>query len=364
MRYLAISILLFSCFSTLDAYAPKAKKKNEHPQLDPNHKITPTARTCPKSSGPYLIGSYLYWKPQIDNIPIVAKYTFLGNPPNDYVTVKRMDFDWESGFKVGFGYNIKRDRWDFRLNWTELHSLMHETFQTGLSYNGPISPIPGFLAVLSDTVGTGTEALFVFCMQAKTKWDLDFDTLDFEVGRDFFISSNLSLRPFAGLKAAKIDQRFKVEYFDNFELDSNIVNPILFDYSKTTAKQDHDAIGPRIGINTRWNIASFNLAFDANAAFSLLWSKLEAQTKGQIPSHDIIDSVIDNKTFMEPVFEIFLGFDWRHCWRWFGLNISAGYEMQYWLNETQMFETVQNSHIPSNTDLTLQGLTASLKLEF
>ena len=67
---------------------------------------------------------------------------------------------------------------------------------------------------------------------------------------------------------------------------------------------------------------------------------------------------------MEPVFEIFLGFDWHSCiCNAYAFEFAAGYEMQLWLDQTQTPLGV-NTGISNVRNLSLQGLTARIRFDF
>ena len=199
-------LLLLMSFASLHA-SPQAylDRYNCEPQI-----VLTTARTCPGSNGPYVSASYLNWYSELEQLPIVTQ----GNLSNGSSNVlKEMDYEWQSGFKAGIGYNLSPDKWDLFLNWTCIRPEAHGNFHVG---SGPSDLM---LAVLADGILQGNQIIIIVSEEAKANWHLNFNTLDFELGRDFYVGRYLSIRPFAGLKAGILHQKFLVKYHRNTEFD-------------------------------------------------------------------------------------------------------------------------------------------------
>lgn len=324
--------------------------------------VLSSARVCPDADGLYISGSYLYWFSKLEQIPIVTNGS-LAVPNTSFNELKEMTYDWRSGVKAGIGYNFGGDKWDLFLNWTYIRPEAKGHFHVGPG------PADLMLAILADGIKQGHEIEIIVCREASSNWHLNFNTLDLELGRDFYVGCDLSIRPFAGVKAGVLNQKLHVEYHDNAEFD--VVDPsapLLFSLTTQDFTLRGHVIGPRIGINTRWNVCSSPFAILANGSVSLLWNHAKIESLGTVqdPNPNFLrhDLFVAKDGYMEPVFELFLGFDWRQCFcNTFALDFSAGYEMQLWLNQTQTPFGV-NASISNERNLSLQGLTASVKFEF
>lgn len=314
---------------------------------------------CPDSNGPYVSASYLYWYSKLEQLPIVIQGD-LSNGSDD--SLQEMNFDWKSGFKVGAGYNLPSNKWDVFLNWTHIRPEANGNFH--------VAPGPSQLmaAILADGVLQGNQIVIITSNQAKAHWHLDFDTLDFELGKNINIGRDFSIRPFAGLKLGSLNQKFHVEYHDNFEVDVVADMSQPFDLSTQDFKIHDNVIGPRVGLDSRWNVCGSNFGILANGSISLLWNNSKLDSLGTVQDvnpdnnrHDVFKTKIK---YMEPVFELFLGFDYHWCFCGeYALDLAAGYEMQLWLNQTQTPFGV-NSGISNERNLSLQGLTATIKFDF
>lgn len=314
---------------------------------------------CPGSSGPYVSASYLYWYSKLEELPIVLQGD-LSNGSND--SLQEMNFDWKPGFKVGAGYNLPSDKWDVFLNWTHIRPEAHGKFHPASGPNQLMA------AILADGILQGNQIIIITSNHAKAHWHLNFNTLDFELGKTVSIG-NFSLRPFAGLKWGTLNQKFHVEYHDNVEFD--VVTPttgVPFELTTQDFKIHDHVIGPRIGLDTRWNVCGSNFAVIANGSVSLLWNHSKLDSLGTVqdinPDNNRHDLFKTKDKYMEPVFELFLGFDWRWCFcEEYALDLAAGYEMQLWLNQTHT-PFGANAGISNERNLSLQGLTATAKFDF
>lgn len=315
---------------------------------------------CPDTSGPYVSASYLYWYSKLEQLPLVIQGD-LTNGSDD--SLQEMNYDWKSGFKVGAGYKLPCDSLDVFLNWTHIRPTAHGSFNVATGPNQVMG------AILADGLLQGNQIVIIVSESAKAHWHLNYNTLDFELGKDFFLCGNFYVRPFAGIKWGSLNQKFHVEYHNNFEFD--VVTPttaVPFALTTQDFKIHDNAVGPRIGLETRWNIFGSDVAFLANGAISLLWHQTKLDSLGTVQDPDpskIRNDIFRTKIkYMEPVFELFLGFDWHYCFcEGYAVDLAAGYEMQLWLDQTQT-AFGEEQGISNHRNLSLQGLTASATFEF
>ncbi|HEX3725541.1 MAG TPA: Lpg1974 family pore-forming outer membrane protein, partial [Pirellulales bacterium] len=78
---------------------------------------------------------------------------------------------------------------------------------------------------------------------AAIDWDFQFHTLDLEIGRTLVIDQTLTLRPFAGLKAAVINQSIHSTWDNPIDTTSQTY---LFNSAVENLKQDFWGIGPSL----------------------------------------------------------------------------------------------------------------------
>ncbi|NGX59140.1 MAG: hypothetical protein KR126chlam3_00287 [Chlamydiae bacterium] len=60
----------------------------------------------------------------------------------------------------------------------------------------------------------------------QAKWQLDFHSIDLEIGRKYWLSKCFNLRPYAGLRGAWTKTTFRTQSFRNGVFFLDIDNPI------------------------------------------------------------------------------------------------------------------------------------------
>ncbi len=309
--------------------------------------ITPSARGCKEVSGAYVVGSFLYWNSGYSDVELSARRESTGDENQKFKTIS-MDKAYSPGFQIGLGANFARDGWDLFLNWTSLQSHPSQSAQT---------QTPKLVALDSEPNNIFLSNHF------QSDWHFNFNVLDLELGRLFYISHQLSLRPHAGLKSAWIQQNLKITYW-------NVINQNAASFQTPQQGQFKDhmwGMGPRLGLKSRWILGSCNIAFLGNIAASLLWEDFHPSSSVSYldPNGDPprIHKIHGPQQQLNAVAEAFLGLDWGHCFQnKTYLNLAAGYEMQYWWDQNKTTHHLE--FFQSNRSLNLHGLTASLRLDF
>ena len=154
--------------------------------------------------------------------------------------VKHPDFRWKPGFKVGLGANLWHDGWDVYAQYTWLHGGTKKNNDNNNCSDD--STTSGSLIPLWTLIGDGTASddTFATFSKASSRWDLHFNVIDLEIGRGFFVSRYVTLRPFTGLKITWQRQDNK-----NVYIGANTAS--IRNRSKTWG------VGIRPGINANWH---------------------------------------------------------------------------------------------------------------
>jgi hypothetical protein len=316
------------------------------PSPSPVSKKSQNESAAQKKGGLDLFADLLYWFASEEASSVWASVvtTKSGHPTK--FEGKNISFDWNWGFRVGAGYNLVYYKWDTQLYWswyrTKAHSKLPKKGETIFSqfYAGFIN---------GDIAESG-----------KIHWSLLYNMIDWELGRNFWISKYLAVRPFIGLKGGWIDQTIHSSWVD--EANSP---PWLFT-SRENLKNNFWGVGPSAGFNTKWklNRSEINfLSLVGDFSLATLWGNWECKDKyhnslGKETSVNTKDS-----TLGALMLRGFLGLGWDHA---FNRNrahfaLKAGYEMQLWLNQLRI-PTFQQLRL--HGDLTLQGGTLECRLDF
>ena len=174
---------------------------------------------------------------------------------------------WRPGFRVGVGYTFaKKDFWDLMALWT------HFKAESTITYN----------------------------------------VYDLDLGRDYFISKAVSIRPFLGVRGATIDQRLNKFW----------------------------GAGAHIGTSMQWHFTK-EFSFLGTIGGSLLYGKFKQL--------DITTGAAN--------LEAMLGFGWEKFFyqNRYRLSVKAGYEWSEWFSQNRR---------TSHGDLCLQGANLQARWDF
>lgn len=323
----------------------------------PVREITPNGGPCVKEAvNIYLTADFIYWTVREDNLDFAMTqgssmvFGAEAKPPKGRVF--RPETNWRPGFKVGLGHDLCFDGWDVyaEYTWYNLRNTNNSVEATSSLF-------------VSDTfwfVNNPGNSIANSYLVGEGKWFLNFNVLDLEMGRNFYVSPRLMLRPFFGLKGTWQKQTLKV-VFDDFEGSPNIVS--------MKNRMKNWGVGILAGLNTSWHI-NRAVSVIGNIAVSGLWEQFKVNRFDNdftvfLNRNTSLLNVTDRFHILRPVIEWMLGARWE---TWFScdsyhFSAEAGWEQQVWFSQN-MFIRLPGTGSCHNGDLTLQGLTIKLRLDF
>lgn len=268
--------------------------------------------------------------------------------------IKDVRFGWNVGFRVGLGYGMCHDEWDTQLYYTRFSTQGNDHIS---SNPGSIfSPFLGNFYV-DNPGGAGISGIAY--QRASILWKVRFNMFDWELGRSFWVSHALSLRPFIGLKGGWIHQLIHTKWQN-----PHLSGAEFFHTGKEDLKNNFWGLGPCGGLKTKWNLVvyqnhSFSLLGDLSGA--IMWGHW---TFGDQFTNDIQQEVsvkLSNLNSGATMLRTFMGFGWDASFCQFHFSTKLGYEMQFWLDQLQFysFDTGRLSN-----ELTLQGGTLEFCVDF
>lgn len=348
-------------FSVL-AFADTLSSTQE-PRPMPPKMITPSAMPAIQhGSNVFVTADFIYWTARVDNL----EYAHTGVSPatvllSEFSSISKqgsyrgVHHKLSPGFKAALGFAPGYDGWDTLIRYTYLRTGASSSVEKA---NPLWSLTPGL--IIGDSAALIT---------ANTgDWHLHFNNADWELGREYFISSHLLLRPFLGLKGSWQRQTFNIGY-TGIALDALSLSLSIPSYTINNSQYFWGA-GPRAGLNTTWQ-CTHHWSLFGDCAFSALWSyfkvkRIDHMQTASTPS-PLVDTnvIVANESLrfhsLRPVLELDLGMRWDY---WFldddyRIRIQAAWEQQVWFNQNQFLN-------PSSRDglLSLQGLTAGFRLDF
>ena len=310
----------------------------------------------------YISGSYIYWQPRQDGLEFAREVVRSGEGREGSLTnytFVHMDFDYHSGFKVGLGGNFERDDWSLDFEYTRLYTTDHrskilsdEPEDIALHFFFP------FWSNFPDQAPT---------FYAKARWKLHFNILDGILGRSYYVGTKLTFKPYVGLRAGWVDQKYRADYR----------HLVVAFYSNS--KSDSWLLGPRIGLDTNWHFGEGCRLF-GNTAASLFYQRFKTNIELvrldlEEPILNFLRTMKEKEGYFNPNFEIALGLSWGSyfCDDSWHIDLSAAYEFHIFWDQNMMRKILDYNNVsgigynnsdPTPGDLILHGLTVSLRLDF
>jgi len=318
---------------------PSVGYQPEAVTTEPRGLITPTVAPRVNKGQDILIDAdFIWWKSYVSNF----EYAQIDG---NILTPK---FQFEPGFKLGTGMDLYHDGWDIYTEYTWLRQP--ESMNSGTSTDVGYSSF-----MIAFAQGRDSGILSSIPLLDTTAWrKSEFNILDAEVGRNFFISKRLTLRPHIGLKGASLFEKTKIIYSGtgSVEVDTLIL------------KQNLSGIGIRGGVDTVWHIIP-SFGFYGDLSFTALWGSFHntLSNRALLNGSAWKTSLYRTNQDIVPIFEAGLGLTYM---TWFKDNkyqlyAKAGWEEQIWLGYNK---NLVNGQISTGGSLTLQGFTAKLGLVF
>ena len=329
----------------------------------PNAMVNPPGRPQVRDGADlFFTADWLIWQGQENGLGYAVK-TKEEQPLDTALynsSVKDLHFDWDFGFRVGLGYNLPHDGWDLSSSWTWFQNNASGHASEG---NGRLLASNVFAPMGSDV--EGYESI-------KSKLNVKLNMIDLDLGREFFVSKWMTLRPFMGLRTAWIRQHLNTTYYS--PLPSEIHDTISSVYTK--AKNNYWGLGLRGGLNTQWGLGA-GVSLFGNAAVSILngFFSVNDYEATQFEDGKHNDAVSNSDSFRvgRVISELAMGLRWDTMFAndrcHFG--IQAGWEQLMFFGQNQFKHFLSNdsfsnagSFFANQGDLTFQGWTLAVRLDF
>lgn len=338
MRYFVyISATLLCCANSFALANPAASNQQSPVVTQPKGTITPTVAPRVQEGWDLAIDAdFTWWKSKVSGLSYAEIDHKVRSPSSSF----------QPGFKVGVGMDLDYDGWDAYAQYTWFNApwqkSCHES-EDDVSYSS-------FVHVNTSDGALSSLILADACSERKEQ----FNIADLELGRNFFISKRLTLRPSFGFKLARMLE--KTNFTQNEEGLSGYANLYL--------RQTLSGIGTRGALNTVWHI-SRTFGFYGDIAVTALWSSIHNQCTSNFRT-DSITTTNSPKTVTQtilPVIETSVGVTYMN---WFyneayQLYAKAGWEEQIWIDYNQ---NTPAGLLNNTGNLTIHGLTVKLGFVF
>lgn len=287
-------------------------------------------------------------------------------------STKDIDFKWAWGIRAGVGYNFDYDGWDLQALYQWLSSNGNKQVDVGLL--GYVVPLKGTTSIVANCSNFTANDTYL-AKFAKSQFAFNHHSIVLQLGRSYFVSSLLSLRPFFGFRATYLNLQQLVRFMGG---ESSIIGNIVGLGVNTVTVADTSrlwGLGPRAGVNTDWFLAS-GFSIFGNASFSLLygWFDVNHREKFSLcPSSNRIKLLANEHRYL-PATQLQLGlkyskyFDSKHQ----KLEVSLGYDSLYYWRANQMLKVNEFAFTGGATekferyseDVSIRGVTFDVKWSF
>lgn len=359
-RKIATSVgLLCGCMTSLFAAQDlHSNSSDQQMKQDKTKQITPEASPRVEDGADvFLTADFIYWSVREEGLSFATsgfETNNVGSATLSKGSVYEPDFKWDPGFKVGLGLALGHDGWDIFLQYTWMNSNSDSEKATNTT-----SAATDLLSTWIFDPADPSKPLTL----AKGSWSLNYNTADLELGRHYFISHYLTLRPHVGLKASWQKQKNRVKYQET-------ANGGVITETRLNMRERFFGIGLCAGMNSNWHFDK-NWSMYGDFALSALASHFSVDQKytnfnitNSVASQSLVLANFKNTIdTIKPVLELGMGVQWDY---WFNddsyhVGLSLGWEQQLWWGMNQFQNTFTGADYG---DLTMQGVTFKFRFDF
>lgn len=300
----------------------------------------------------FLFGEVLLWNAHQNGMPIaVVNESHHSHRNLAHSKVKNVHSDWTVGFRVGAGYNLPHDSWDLNFAWARLFT--HGDTHTHAKHSRQVYP---------SRVHPGDRAGDRPFAKDSSHWSLHFDQLDLDLGREFFVSKWLTLRPNFGLRTDWIEQNWRTKFKHPSGDSSSGHKKLELEY-----KDKWWGLGLEGGLDTQWMLGCGWSLF-GNMATAILYGFHDLDFKDE-DSTRFVD-LDDVYRISHPILDLQMGVRYDHMFAndRFHLGLQVGWEHHVYFSQNQFpvftDSNAKGTFVQNQGDLTFQGWTFATRFDF
>ncbi len=280
---------------------------------------------------------------------------------------------WEFGFKFAVGYNTSCDGWDLDLIWTHFSPSSFTHVSAELEDNQTLITLWSAFAPAQGEIN--------FARDIEVIWKLDLDFVDFELGRSYWVSKRLSLRPFVGLRYVSIKQDYDLEHKGGSW--SPRMNPPQDPFTNEVHLDNtYKGIGLRSGLNGVWNLEC-GWALYCDLSGNIIYGRFDVfhdENNRLAISPHTKTKLLDSRAHFRAsraIVDFALGIQWSalFCDCQYGVTAKLGWEQHLFFHQNQLWRVIrigdeangnrgENVYQQRRGNLDTEGWTLTLRFTF
>ncbi len=323
----------------------------------------------------FFTGEILVWRARQDNMDYAVQLdqvpTLNGINSGNGVHFRGK---WRPGIRLGIGYNMPHDGWDLNLTWT---NFLSKDKKHGADCDCcQICNANIFEPIYYPKDSTAGAALYVDEANAKY-WRARLNMADLELGREFFVSKWLTVRPHIGVRGMWLHQKQKFEYEGGNFFVAYDVDGVLPGANQDFVfmKNNFWGVGLRGGLDSTWGLGA-GVSLYGKVALSALWGKLRLTQnhdfytgEGETGTNVVVSNFTDKFQVCRPVADLAFGLRYDATFNddsW-GLGIWAGWEHHYFWGQSKFIRfggDTFSSMNENNGDFSVAGVNIGMGFDF
>jgi len=371
--------------STAMVAADQTQQMDKNPPMpmgvtsQPTGVITPpVAPTVQNGADVFLTADFIYWKVDQAGLGYAnsaykpaasTTYSQVVNGAKQHSTGSKYD----PGFKVGLGLQFEHDGWDLYAQYTWLSNGKARDSKSNTDSNEFLHAESGYIATFAP-ISSSTPL-----SHASGTYQTNFNVVDLEMGRNFFVSRYMTLRPHFGLKGSFIHSRFNQSFTYANALPTNVANgvafqttwPAAFKFETVKSAQRSYGIGIRAGLDPVWHFTrSWGMYGKLAVTAQYTYNRVDAIDMAYLANSNgtknstsgtQLARIRGSSHQITPIIELGLGLTYM---TWFYdesymFDIQAGWEEQVWINYGKYYNAASY-----DGNLSLQGFTLKFGFHF
>lgn len=246
---------------------------------------------------------------------------------------------WDFGFRVGAAYTSACDGWDIGVEWTYFHPQSHVEFQADIEDNASLITLLSAFAPVQGEVN--------YAREIKADWKGKLHVGDFSLGRAYWVSKRIHLRPAIGVRYAQLDQQLSLEHRGgSWSPRMNPVQQALNNY--VILKNAFHGVGPIFGLGGAFHLGC-GFEVYASGSGSLVYGRFKTSHKEEnrlTNSPYTKDEICHSSDYFRAsraIFDATIGIGYRaqYCEGCLGLEAKLGWEHHLLLHQNQLFRVVR-----------------------